>query len=103
VFDYGNIPATNKWKLELKVSNMGIGDLTGQVQVDRPWLAVSPSSFCKETKITVSVNADLLSPNQTYTGNVAIRSNGGDKNIPVKLTTTGQSPFLYQVKKLFRG
>lgn len=103
MLDYGKIPATNKWKLELMITNSGRGNLTGQVQLDQPWLSVHPSSFSNETKITVSVNADLLSPNQTYSGHVLLRSNGGNKSIAVKVTTTGESPLIYQVRKLFGG
>jgi len=68
----------------LEISNSGSGNLSGTISSSNSWLNVSPSTFSNQTTITVTIDTTDLSK-RTYSGSIEIKSNGGNKTIPVSL------------------
>ena len=76
--------------LNLTIKNSGQTELNWQVISDKSWLSVFPSSGttnAEEDKIAVSVNRNGLEVG-SYSGNLAINSNGGNINVPVMIEVT---------------
>ena len=76
-------------KLEITVTNAGGGELKGSLSTDTSWISMSPDSFTNDTTVTVTLNSRGLSLG-THRGSIAIKSNGGNKTIPVSLTVFKQ-------------
>ena len=79
--DFGS-SETNK---NFNISNIGNGTLTWEVNSDKSWITVNPTSGSTTTQtdpVTVTVDRSSLSPG-TFTGTVTVTSNGGTETITV--------------------
>jgi hypothetical protein len=75
------------------ISNTGGQSLTGLLTSDKTWLLVSPVQLnvAAGSKQDIKIWADTkgLTNNFSDTGLISIKTNGGEKQIPVYLTTSG--------------
>lgn len=78
---------TNTTQLQFTVRNTGTGTLSWNINESLSWLSldVTSGTTTSETEtITATVDRTGLAPN-TYTGNIAVTSNGGAANISVDM------------------
>jgi len=71
----------------LNISNNGTGSLTWSASESISWLSLSSSSGTAPSTIDVSINGSGLSAG-TYTGQIAVSSNGGNQTVNVTLTVS---------------
>lgn len=66
------------------ISNSGGGDLswTAQENPEQSWLSIEPNSGVAGDQLNVTINPDSMQPG-TSSGNIQIRSNGGNQNLPI--------------------
>jgi len=73
----------------LQIANSGIGQLIGEIRVDRPWLSIDDADFhCRpgETILRkITVDAGNL-PLGDYSASIDISSNWGNKHVPWKVS-----------------
>lgn len=78
---------TNLTELQFTIRNTGTGTLTWNITETLPWLTLNTTSGTTTSEndiITATVNRTGLAPN-TYTGTIAIASNGGAANVSVQM------------------
>lgn len=94
--DFQEVSAGTTVSGSVTLSNQGSGVLTGSLHSTRSWLscpaAIDPNHHVQ--KIPVTVNAKDLPPGFTGTGQIAIRSNGGDITLTVNLAVELQKSVL---------
>lgn len=73
--------------LNLNISNSGAGNLNWTLAKDQNWIQVNPSSGTNAGIVTVTVSRNGQPVGQNFTGNITITSNGGNKTIPVNMST----------------
>ena len=83
--DFGELGKGSSGTMTFRAYNAGSGTLSGNLSVNRDWIALSPSSFeGNDTTISVIVEtgglAESLSP---HTGTITATSNGGTKTVHV--------------------
>jgi hypothetical protein len=75
----------------ITISNTGGGTLSGTLTADKNWLSISPAEIKvgKDANQVIRVRADTTGLKYKFsdTGFITIKTNGGEKQIPVKLTT----------------
>lgn len=89
--DFGALSAGRQAKGQIKLSNLGRGELKGTIHSSPRWLAVKPSKFCGNI---VSVEASLRTKGMTaghHVGAISIESNGGRASIRVVVQITDES------------
>lgn len=89
--DFGFVPNNTTVHSNLSIWNAGLGALSYTLTETCPWLSVSPAngtSTGEVDTVTVIVTTSNLPPEQLET-TIAIRSNGGDMDIPVTLLLSG--------------
>jgi hypothetical protein len=92
--DFGMVPKDQEKSWNFEITNCGSDILTWSVSCNQPWLKVYPTSdsTTKETDgVTVTIDTHGLSEGKTYTGQIAIDSNGGRKTGTVTVNVPGQS------------
>lgn len=91
VLDFGTSENYAPVSRTLRISNRGVGDLAGQIEVQVPWLACAPQTFACETGasalIKVQARPDglregLYQPSDA----LKIESSGGSETIDVQIT-----------------
>jgi len=74
-----------------RVTNSGRGYLHGRVTASTSWLTCAPTRFGlyrgESVRLTVTANADGLTPGTDYRADLIIASNGGSQTTPVTMTT----------------
>lgn len=73
--------------LNLNISNSGAGNLIWTATKDQSWIGLSPTTGTNAGVINVTVNRNGLPGGQNFSGNVIVNSNGGNKTIPVTMST----------------
>ena len=73
--------------LNLNISNGGAGNLNWTAAKDQNWIGLSTTSGTNVGVINVTVNRNGLPGGQNFSGNVIINSNGGNKTIPITMST----------------
>jgi len=82
--DFGSVKFGDTPVLSFHIKNTGKMTLTGEVSSLVPWLSVSPTQFVDEAEVKVTLFSYQLVPNDSYEGEVKIRSNAGDFSLKVK-------------------
>ena len=83
VLDFGDEAIT----LPITITNLGSQALTWEVSEDLPWLTASPASGSGDATVNVVVTRTDLDAG-TYTGTVAVISNGGTASVDVTMRIT---------------
>ena len=80
------------------IKNYGNKTLEGSIASNVDWLEVEQTSFSIVEKgsleVGVVVDLKLLEPGKSYAGVIDIKSNGGDKSVPVKIKYLEAPPIL---------
>ena len=84
---------------QLQILNEGGGTLQWNVSLDpeRDWISLYPTSGTNSGNVTVTVNTEGLEPGE-YEGNIAIRSNGENKEATIYLNVTSIKPPILSVE-----
>ncbi len=88
LLDFGSIEFGTQPEKILSVTNAGEGELRGDVSSANPWLRIRPQSFQGDTDFTVAILSHTLPPNASYSGEISIRSNGGNETVRVTFHST---------------
>jgi hypothetical protein len=96
ILDFEILRRGESRSLELRIANRGRGYLHGEVKTGEPWVRASEDEFgClagAELSVEVQVATEVLqvlgSASQ-FESALQITSNGGDKNVPIKLRVVG--------------
>jgi hypothetical protein len=78
---------STKTTMQLVIKNVGTGILTWQITKNQDWTNVSPSSGTGDATVNVSIDRSIISNPGTYTGILTVNSNGGTKQVNVKVIT----------------
>ncbi len=83
--DFGELGRGSSGTMTFRAYNVGAGTLSGNLGVDRDWIAVSPSSFeGNDNTISVTVETEGLAESLTpHTGTITATSNGGTKTVEI--------------------
>lgn len=83
--DFGELGKGSSRTMTFRAYNVGAGTLSGNLGVDRDWIAVSPSSFeGNDNTISVTVETEGLAESLTpHTGTITATSNGGTKTVEI--------------------
>jgi len=73
--------------LNLNISNAGAGNLNWSLSKDQSWINLNPTSGTNSGTVTVTVSRNGLPTGQNFNGNITITSNGGNKTIPLTIST----------------
>ncbi|MCE5223334.1 hypothetical protein LLG10_03980 [bacterium] len=82
--DFGSVKFGDTPVLSFHIKNTGQLTLNGEVSSLVSWLTVSPPQFVDEAEIKVTLLSHQLAPNDSYEGEVKVRSNAGDFSLFVK-------------------
>lgn len=91
---------STKTLLFLYISNAGSGILSWSATASHNWINLFPTEGTNNAQIEVRVNRNLLYAGFTYRGYIQITSNGGDKQVGVKVLTPSASKYEAQVDSL---
>nr|WP_269430194.1 PKD domain-containing protein [Methanosarcina siciliae] len=70
--------------LQLQISNEGDGNLDWKASSDEKWITLDPKSGTNAGTLNITVDTENLEPGE-YEGKITINSEGGTKQLPVKL------------------
>jgi hypothetical protein len=71
----------------LEIRNAGRGKLEWSVTADAPWILLDRTEGEGEATVQVTIDAALLEPLSVNRGAITVRSNGGEKQVPVEAPT----------------
>lgn len=83
--DFGSVNFGENPTKTFKIMNKGKGKIEGEIASLNPWIRVSPQFFYEPTEATVTIITTLLAPNDSYSGEVKVRSNAGEIGIIIKI------------------
>lgn len=90
--DFGNVKFGENPSLKFRISNKGKGELSGEVSSLNPWIKVDPQRFYGDTEVNVTVSTTMIVPNSSYSGEVKVKSNGGEASIIIKIYLIYETP-----------
>jgi outer membrane protein assembly factor BamB len=70
--------------VKLEITNIGKGILSGSLSTTENWIKINPNRFSNDAIIEVTIDSMKLTKG-SYSDNIVILSNGGNKTIPVKI------------------
>ena len=89
--DFENVKLGTSLSKSFTISNVGGGTLRGTISASQPWIKVTehvdPSKHKQQVVATIDTNG--LMPGFMSSGVINVKSNGGNYQIPVKLSTEG--------------
>lgn len=85
ILDFGSVNFGDIPEKTFQIQNKGKGSIEGDVASLTPWIRVSPQTFTDPTDVTVTISTTLLAPNDSYTGEIKVRSNAGEVSVTVKI------------------
>jgi len=85
ILDFGSVNFGEVPEKTFQISNKGKGSIEGEVASLTPWIRVTPQTFSDPTEIKVMVTTTLLTPNDSYSGEIKVRSNAGEVTVAVKI------------------
>ncbi len=85
--DFGEIGKGSSKTMTFRAYNAGSGVLSGNVSASQDWITVTPTSFeGNDNTVSVTVETNALTESlNSYTGTVAVTSNGGTKTVEVSV------------------
>jgi hypothetical protein len=83
--DFGSVNFGETPSKTFQIQNQGKGKIEGEIVNLNPWIHVTPQLFDGPTEVTVSVTTTLLAPNDSYQGEVKVRSNAGEISVMIKI------------------
>lgn len=86
LLDFGSVEFGTQPEKTFHVKNIGKGELTGEATSLNPWIRVRPQQFSEDTEFSVVLLTHTIPPGVSYTGEIKIRSNGGEQSVVVKLS-----------------
>jgi len=90
--DFGNVNFGENPSMKFSITNKGKGELSGEINSLNPWIKVDPQKFYGDTQVSVIIVTTLIAPNSIYSGEVKIRSNGGEASVMVKVYVVYETP-----------
>ncbi|HOI24968.1 MAG TPA: stalk domain-containing protein [Caldisericia bacterium] len=86
LLDFGSVEFGAQPEKSFQVKNIGKGEIRGEAVSLNPWIRVRPQQFTEDTEFSVVLLTHTIAPGTSYTGEIKIRSNGGEKSVVVKLS-----------------
>jgi hypothetical protein len=86
LLDFGSVEFGAQPEKSFKVKNIGKGEIRGEAVSLNPWIRVRPQQFSEDTEFSVVLLTHTIAPGSSYTGEIKIRSNGGEQTVVVKLS-----------------
>jgi hypothetical protein len=86
LLDFGSVEFGSQPEKTFQVKNIGKGEIRGEALSLNPWIRVRPQQFSEDTEFSVVLLTHTIPPGTSYTGEIKIRSNGGEQSVMVKLS-----------------
>lgn len=85
LLDFGSVKFGETPSMTFKISNAGKKTLQGEISSLVPWCSVTPTQYIDQAEVKVTFISYQLVPNNSYEGEIKVRSNNGDVSVIVKV------------------